>query len=163
MWSDAILSFVSFTFKMTMRSPMPCSLLEISLEKGIDFLGKKSTSIISNLISQTSEVAHTKKVKDIIWSKSLQAVNPLNNIINDPNSYSILGRIVRITDDVILYRQWIQKTFPVNRPITCSSTHHVTPTHPAAPPTPPVEFHTQTSLKVVITWDIWSSWPNYTD
>lgn len=86
-----------------------------------------------------------------IFIKHFQAVNPLNNIINDPNSYSILGRIVRITDDVILYRQWIQKTFPVNRPITSSSTHHVTPTHPAAPPTPPVQFHTQNNLKVSTT------------
>lgn len=80
-----------------------------------------------------------------------QAVNPLNNIINDPNEYSILGRIVRITDDVILYRQWIQKTFPVSRlPVTSTCTHHVTPAHPATPPTPPVEFHAQNSLKVCI-------------
>ncbi|XP_063863183.1 LOW QUALITY PROTEIN: terminal nucleotidyltransferase 4B-like [Scylla paramamosain] len=92
-------------------------------------------------------VLQVKQAFEYAYIVLSQAVNPLNNIINDPNSYSILGRIVRITDDVILYRQWIQKTFPVNRPITSNSTHHVTPTHPAAPPTPPVEFHTQTSLK----------------
>ena len=30
---------------------------------------------------------------------------------------SILGRIVRITDDVIEYRAWIEKTFPVKSSI----------------------------------------------
>lgn len=77
-----------------------------------------------------------------------QAVNPLNNLINDPNSYSILGRILRITDDVITYRHWIRKTFPVTHPSPSSSSHHLTPSHPATPPTPPVAFHTHSHLQV---------------
>ncbi|XP_071516564.1 terminal nucleotidyltransferase 4B-like [Panulirus ornatus] len=93
-------------------------------------------------------VLQVKQAFEYAYIVLSQAVNPLNNIINDPNSYSILGRILRITDDVILYRQWIRKNFPVNRPITSSTTNHVTPTHPAAPPTPPVAFHTQNHLQV---------------
>lgn len=38
-------------------------------------------------------------------------MNPLNTLINDPNKYSILGRVVRITDDVIQYRKSIRKRF----------------------------------------------------
>lgn len=37
-----------------------------------------------------------------------QAVSPLNNYLNDCNRQSILGRIIRITDDVIEYRNWIK-------------------------------------------------------
>lgn len=40
-----------------------------------------------------------------------QAVSPLNNYLNDCNRQSILGRIVRVTDEVIEYRNWIKKTF----------------------------------------------------
>ncbi|XP_050687795.1 terminal nucleotidyltransferase 4B-like [Eriocheir sinensis] len=93
-------------------------------------------------------VLQVKQAFEYAYIVLSQAVNPLNNIINDPNEYSILGRILRITDDVILYRQWIQKTFPVSRmPVTSSGAHHVTPSHPATPPTPPVEFYGQSSLK----------------
>ncbi|XP_014209789.1 non-canonical poly(A) RNA polymerase PAPD5 isoform X2 [Copidosoma floridanum] len=42
-----------------------------------------------------------------------QAVNPLNILINDANKVSILGRIIRVTDEVIEYRKWIKETFPV--------------------------------------------------
>ncbi|XP_021918333.1 non-canonical poly(A) RNA polymerase protein Trf4-1-like isoform X4 [Zootermopsis nevadensis] len=42
-----------------------------------------------------------------------QAVNPLNTFIYDANKYSILGRIIRVTDEVIDYRAWIRETFPV--------------------------------------------------
>ncbi|PNF28797.1 hypothetical protein B7P43_G05693 [Cryptotermes secundus] len=42
-----------------------------------------------------------------------QAVNPLNTLIYDANKYSILGRIIRVTDEVIDYRAWIRETFPV--------------------------------------------------
>lgn len=37
-----------------------------------------------------------------------QAVSPLNNYLNDCNRQSILGRIIRITDEVIDYRNWIK-------------------------------------------------------
>jgi len=43
-----------------------------------------------------------------------QAINPLNTALHDPNTHSILGRIVRITDEVVLYRRWIKHTFPVS-------------------------------------------------
>lgn len=49
-----------------------------------------------------------------------QGVNPLNTLINDPNKHSILGRVVRITDDVIQYRKYIRKRF--SRPRSCEST-----------------------------------------
>lgn len=39
-----------------------------------------------------------------------QSVSPLNNYLNDCNRQSILGRIIRITDDVIDYRNWIKST-----------------------------------------------------
>lgn len=37
-----------------------------------------------------------------------QAVSPLNNYLNDCNRQSILGRIIKITDEVIDYRAWIK-------------------------------------------------------
>jgi hypothetical protein len=37
-----------------------------------------------------------------------QAVSPLNNYLNDCNRQSILGRIIRVTDEVIEYRNWIK-------------------------------------------------------
>lgn len=39
-----------------------------------------------------------------------QAVSPLNNYLNDCNRQSILGRIIRVTDEVIDYRNWIKMT-----------------------------------------------------
>ncbi|XP_035719133.1 terminal nucleotidyltransferase 4B-like [Vespa mandarinia] len=42
-----------------------------------------------------------------------QAVSPLNILVNDANKVSILGRIIRVTDEVIEYRRWIKETFPV--------------------------------------------------
>lgn len=37
-----------------------------------------------------------------------QAVSPLNQYLNDCNRQSILGRIIRVTDEVIDYRNWIK-------------------------------------------------------
>ncbi|OXA60136.1 Non-canonical poly(A) RNA polymerase PAPD5 [Folsomia candida] len=34
-------------------------------------------------------------------------------VSNDPNRHSILGRIIRVTDEVIEYRHWIHKNFPI--------------------------------------------------
>lgn len=39
------------------------------------------------------------------------AVSPIQNGLNDCTRHSILGRIIRITDDVIEYRKWVQQTF----------------------------------------------------
>ncbi|XP_069676096.1 terminal nucleotidyltransferase 4B-like isoform X2 [Periplaneta americana] len=43
-----------------------------------------------------------------------QAVNPLNTLIYDANKHSILGRIIRVTDEVIDYRAWIREEFPLS-------------------------------------------------
>lgn len=40
-----------------------------------------------------------------------QAVSPLNTGLNDCTRHSILGRIIRVTDDVIEYRKWVRETF----------------------------------------------------
>lgn len=40
-----------------------------------------------------------------------QAVSSLNNGLNDCNRHSILGRVIRVTDEVIDYRQWVKETF----------------------------------------------------
>nr|XP_029720239.1 non-canonical poly(A) RNA polymerase protein Trf4-1 [Aedes albopictus]XP_029720241.1 non-canonical poly(A) RNA polymerase protein Trf4-1 [Aedes albopictus]XP_029720244.1 non-canonical poly(A) RNA polymerase protein Trf4-1 [Aedes albopictus]XP_029720252.1 non-canonical poly(A) RNA polymerase protein Trf4-1 [Aedes albopictus] len=41
----------------------------------------------------------------------MQAVSPLNKFLIDCNRQSILGRIIRVTDEVIEYRKWIKETF----------------------------------------------------
>ncbi|XP_055612006.1 terminal nucleotidyltransferase 4B-like [Uranotaenia lowii] len=41
----------------------------------------------------------------------MQAVSPLNKYLNECNRQSILGRIIRVTDEVIDYRKWIKETF----------------------------------------------------
>ncbi|XP_071558592.1 terminal nucleotidyltransferase 4A [Temnothorax nylanderi] len=43
-----------------------------------------------------------------------QTVNPSNILINDASKVSILGRIIRVTDEVIDYRKWIKDTFPLS-------------------------------------------------
>ncbi|XP_031785013.1 non-canonical poly(A) RNA polymerase protein Trf4-1 isoform X1 [Nasonia vitripennis] len=50
-----------------------------------------------------------------------QAVNPLNILVNDANKVSILGRIIRVTDEVIDYRKWIKETFPAPEADSLSS------------------------------------------
>jgi non-canonical poly(A) RNA polymerase PAPD5/7 len=40
-----------------------------------------------------------------------QAVTPQNTWLNDCSRQSILGRIIRVTDDVIEYRKWVKNTF----------------------------------------------------
>lgn len=39
------------------------------------------------------------------------AVSPIHNGLNDCTRHSILGRIVRVTDEVVDYRNWVQATF----------------------------------------------------
>ncbi|KAK6635937.1 hypothetical protein RUM44_001191 [Polyplax serrata] len=53
-----------------------------------------------------------KQAFDYAYITLVQAVHPLNTFL-DINKDSILGRIVRVTDDVIEYRAWIEKTFPL--------------------------------------------------
>ncbi|KAK7869373.1 hypothetical protein R5R35_000681 [Gryllus longicercus] len=57
---------------------------------------------------------HVKQSFDYAYIVLSQAVNPLNQLIYDANKTSILGRIIRVTDDVIEYRAWIRETFPVD-------------------------------------------------
>lgn len=40
-----------------------------------------------------------------------QAVSSLNNGLNDCSQHSILGRVIRVTDEVIDYRKWVKETF----------------------------------------------------
>ncbi|KAF2361044.1 PAP/25A-associated [Trinorchestia longiramus] len=56
-------------------------------------------------------IMQVKQAFEYAYIVLAQAVNPLNNLLNDPNRNSILGRIVRITDQVIMYRQWIRENF----------------------------------------------------
>lgn len=47
-----------------------------------------------------------------------QAVSPLNTGLNDCSRHSILGRIIRVTDEVIEYRKWVRETFEIIKPLT---------------------------------------------
>nr|CAD7195214.1 unnamed protein product [Timema douglasi] len=54
---------------------------------------------------------HVKQSFDYAYIVLTQAVNPLYYCFNDRNT-SILGRIIRVTDEVIDYRKWIKVEFP---------------------------------------------------
>ncbi|XP_034947287.1 terminal nucleotidyltransferase 4B-like isoform X2 [Chelonus insularis] len=56
---------------------------------------------------------YVKDAFDWAYYVLCQAVNPLNSTINDASKCSILGRIIRVTDEVIEYRKWIKETFPL--------------------------------------------------
>ncbi|XP_076032218.1 uncharacterized protein LOC143020007 isoform X2 [Oratosquilla oratoria] len=90
-------------------------------------------------------VMHVKQAFEYAYIVLSQAVNPQNTLLNNPNLHSILGRVVRITDDVITYRQWIRKTFPLPHPSSSTPSHplipHLISSRPQAPPTPPGTFH----------------------
>ncbi|GAB0090026.1 Non-canonical poly(A) RNA polymerase protein Trf4-1 [Sergentomyia squamirostris] len=47
-----------------------------------------------------------------------QAVSPLNTGLNDCSRHSILGRIIRVTDEVVDYRDWVAKTFESRLPVS---------------------------------------------
>ncbi|XP_008553783.1 terminal nucleotidyltransferase 4B [Microplitis demolitor] len=53
---------------------------------------------------------YVKDAFDWAYHVLSQAVNPTNSI--DTMKHSILGRIIRVTDEVIQYRKWIKMTFP---------------------------------------------------
>ncbi|KAG8038092.1 hypothetical protein G9C98_006417 [Cotesia typhae] len=53
---------------------------------------------------------YVKDAFDWAYHSLVQAVNPTNSI--DSIKFSILGRIIRVTDEVIEYRKWIKDSFP---------------------------------------------------
>ncbi|KAH0535528.1 terminal nucleotidyltransferase 4B-like [Cotesia glomerata] len=53
---------------------------------------------------------YVKDAFDYAYHNLAQAVNPTNFI--DSSKHSILGRIIRVTDEVIEYRKWIKDSFP---------------------------------------------------
>lgn len=54
------------------------------------------------------QVKHAFEYAYIILST---AVSPVQNGLNDCTKHSILGRIIRVSDEVVEYRQWVQATF----------------------------------------------------
>ncbi|XP_053679709.1 non-canonical poly(A) RNA polymerase protein Trf4-1-like [Anopheles nili] len=54
---------------------------------------------------------HVKHAFEYAYIVLMQAVLPLDKNLNDCNRQSILGRIIRVTDEVIEYRKWIKETF----------------------------------------------------
>jgi len=77
----------------------------------------------SNDIGRSSYGAlQVKQAFEYAYITLTQAVHPFKDEINDPNVHSILGRIIRVTDDVIEYRQWIQRNFssPMSMVPSCS-------------------------------------------
>lgn len=67
-----------------------------------------------NDIGRSSYGALTvKKAFEYAFMVLNQAVHSFHPAMSDPKQ-SILGRIIRVTDEVIQYRQWIQEKFPVD-------------------------------------------------
>ncbi|KAL1437409.1 hypothetical protein MTO96_001467 [Rhipicephalus appendiculatus] len=67
-----------------------------------------------NDIGRSSYGALTvKKAFEYAYMVLNQAVHSFHPATSDPKQ-SILGRIIRVTDEVIQYRQWIQEKFPVD-------------------------------------------------
>lgn len=56
-----------------------------------------------------------------------QAVSPLNVGLNDCTRHSILGRIIRVTDDVIEYRKWVRETFESRLKLPITTYHQPLP------------------------------------
>lgn len=52
-----------------------------------------------------------KNAFDYAYIVLTNVVTPIQSGMNDCNRSSILGRIVRVTDEVIEYRRWVQATF----------------------------------------------------
>lgn len=65
----------------------------------------KSNLFISYHFSGALQV---KQAFEYAYIVLCQAVSPLNNYLNDCNRQSILGRIIKVTDEVIDYRLWIK-------------------------------------------------------
>ncbi|KAF6197679.1 hypothetical protein GE061_008645 [Apolygus lucorum] len=58
---------------------------------------------------------HVRQAFEYAYISLSQAVNPLNSMVIPTNSFSILGRIVKVRDRVIQYRSWVRSNFPVKR------------------------------------------------
>ncbi|CAL4103414.1 unnamed protein product, partial [Meganyctiphanes norvegica] len=106
--------------------------------------------IAGNDIGRSSYgVLQVKQAFEYAYIVLAQAVNPLASILCDPNRHSILGRIVRITDDVIDYRHWIQRSFPVNSNPQSSSSRVLTASNAATPPSPPSTYRPTNIIQVI--------------
>lgn len=64
------------------------------------------------------QVKHAFEYAYVILST---AVSPIHNGLNDCTRYSILGRVIRVTDEVIEYRRWVQSEFETQLVIELSS------------------------------------------
>lgn len=62
-----------------------------------------------------------KQAFDLAYTNLLHAVSPTCSDMM--TNHSILGRVVRITDEVIEYRQWISETFPIKSPVSLGINH----------------------------------------
>ena len=58
-----------------------------------------------------SGALQVKQAFEYAYIVLFQAVTPQNTWLNDCTRQSILGRIIRVTDDVIEYRKWVKDTF----------------------------------------------------
>lgn len=106
--------------------------------------------IAGNDIGRSSYgVLQVKQAFEYAYIVLAQAVNPLASILCDPNRHSILGRIVRITDDVVDYRQWIQKSFPVDSSPQSTSSRVLTASNAAIPPSPPSTYRPTNIIQVL--------------
>uniref|UniRef100_A0A1B0EV04 Uncharacterized protein n=1 Tax=Lutzomyia longipalpis TaxID=7200 RepID=A0A1B0EV04_LUTLO len=63
------------------------------------------------IIKLTDRALQVKQAFEYAYIVLSQAVSPLNTGLNDCARNSILGRIIRVTDEVVDYRDWVQKTF----------------------------------------------------
>lgn len=54
---------------------------------------------------------HVKNAFEYAFNTLANVVSPMPNGLNDCTHQSILGRIIRVTDEVIEYRRWVQVTF----------------------------------------------------
>lgn len=85
-------------------------------------MNKQTFSNISNRLLLGA--LQVKQAFEYAYIVLCQAVSPLNNYLNDCNRQSILGRIIRVTDEVIDYRNWIKITCEprlMNRGIICAT------------------------------------------
>uniref|UniRef100_A0A0A9W4F7 polynucleotide adenylyltransferase n=4 Tax=Lygus hesperus TaxID=30085 RepID=A0A0A9W4F7_LYGHE len=59
---------------------------------------------------------HVRQAFEYAYISLSQSVNPLITMVIPTNSFSILGRIVKVRDRVIQYRSWVRSNFPVKTP-----------------------------------------------
>ncbi|BET02519.1 PAP-associated domain-containing protein [Nesidiocoris tenuis] len=59
---------------------------------------------------------HVRQAFEYAYISLSQAINPLLRSVIPTNTYSVLGRIVKVRDRVITYRSWVRSEFPVKAP-----------------------------------------------